>query len=186
MADIRRVVVDWTTGPGGRGVSIYYTAAADDVTTNLATFYNAIKGAFPSAVTWSIPSAGDKIDVDTGHLTGTWSGGTAAVVVGGGASAYAAGTGFYVRWLTGGLRNSRKFAGKSFMVPILASIYDSTGTIDNANLGTFQTAANALVTANKLLVYGRPIKPATTGGITNPVTAAVVPDKVTSLKTRRS
>jgi len=186
MADIRRVPVAWTTGPGGAGLSVFYSASADDATAALGTFFNAIKGLFPGAVTWSIPAAGDKLESSTGALTGTWSGGTAATVTGSGAGNYAAGTDLYVRWLTGGLRNSRKFQGRTFLVPVLTGGYDSSGTIDNSNLSTVQTAVNTLVATGLLILWGRPIAPSTSNGLINPITAGVVPDKVTSLKSRRS
>lgn len=186
MADLRRVPVAWTTGVGGAGVSIFYTATADDVTTELGTFFNAIKDLFPPVVTWSIPAAGDEIDDDSGALTGSWSGGTAATITATNNTNYVAGTGAYVRWLTGGLRNSRKFQGRLFLCPLVTSKFDSTGTIDNTALSTIQTAANTLVSAGKLQLFGRPIPPATTGGVSGQITAAVVPDKVTSLRTRRT
>lgn len=186
MADLRRVPVTWTTGAGGTGVSVFYTFSADDVTTELATYFNAVKTAFPTAVTWSIPAAGDEIESSTGALTGAWGGGTAASITGaGGASLYAAGTGFYNRWLTGTIVNGRKLVGRTFMCPVVYTMYATDGTIDTTSLGTMQTAASALAASNKLVIWHRP-----TGGLSNGVAAsvafAVVPDKVTSLRSRRS
>lgn len=186
MADLRRVVVGWTTGPGGAGVSVFYTNAADDATANLGTFFNAIKGLFPPAVVWSIPNAGDKIDSSTGSLTGAWTGGTSASITGAGSGAWAAGTGMYVRWTTGLIRGTRKFQGRTFLVPVAVGGYDSVGTLDAANQAAVQTAVNTLVAVNKLVLWGRPIPSTAGNGIASTIIAGTVPDKVTSLKTRRS
>jgi hypothetical protein len=186
MVAIRRVPVAWTTGPGGAGVSVFYSLAADDATASLAAFFNTIKGAFPAAVTWAVPSSGDTIESTTGALTGSWSGGSASTITGGGSTAYAAGTGAYVRWYTNTIRNGRKFVGRTFLVPLLGSMYDTTGTIENANLGTFQTAANTLVGVGFVGVWGRPTTPGGSNGLWGQFTSAVVPDKVTSLRSRRT
>lgn len=186
MATLRKVPVEWTTGPGGSGLSVFYTQDPADATAALGTFFNAIKGVFPSAVTWSIPSSGDTIDSDTGRLNGSWSGGTAAVITGSGAGNYAAGTGCYVRWYTNTVYNGRKFMGRTFLVPLLTGGYDSTGTIDNSNLSTLQTAVNTLVSSSALVIYKRPPKGTFAGGTYAEQTSGLIPDKVTSLKSRRS
>ena len=156
-----------------------------DVTTNLGTFFNAIKGAFPAGLQWSIPSSGDTIDVATGQLTGGWTGGTAAVVSAGPNTPYAAGVGAFVRWGTPLVVGGRRVKGRTFLCPLVSSLYDAAGTIENANLGTLQTAAGTLAAAGKLVVWHRPSTLAPTGGIASTVTSGTVPDKVTWLKTRR-
>lgn len=186
MSELRRVPVQWQTGAGGLGVSVFYSIAADDATASLGTFFNAIKASFPAAVSWSIPSSGDKIEHTTGALTGSWSGGTAATITATGSGTYAAGTGGYVRWYTNTIRAGRKFYGRTYLLPILSAAYDNDGTITSSNLTTWQTAANALVTAAKCVVWGRPSTPGGSDGLFAGFTGAVVPDKVTSLRTRRS
>jgi len=186
MSEIRRVPVAWTTGVGAAGVSVFYSNTTDDATAALGAFFNAIKGAFPSAVTWTIPSSGDKIEGTTGALTGSWSGGTGATYSGPAAVAYAAGTGAYVRWYTNTIRNGRKFVGRTFLAPVSTGLYDAAGTIDNSNLSTFQTAANTLAATGLIVIWGRPTTVGGSDGLWAGVTSAVVPDKVTSLKTRRS
>lgn len=185
MPSLRRVEVPWTGLTGLPGLSVFYTDAASDVTTNLATFFNAIKGAFPAGLQWSIPSSGDEIDVATGLLTGGWAGGTAAVVAAGPNTSYAAGVGAFVRWGTPLIVGGRRLKGRTFLAPLLSSLYDSSGTIDNANLGAMQSAASTLAAAGKLVTWHRPSAGAPTGGASATVTSAQVPDQVTWLKTRR-
>lgn len=167
-------------------MSVFYSNDTDDATASLGTFFNAIKSSFPTAVVWTIPSSGDKLEATTGVLTGSWSGGTAATVAGTAATSYVAGTGAYVRWYTNTIRDGRKFYGRTYLLPLINACFDSAGTIDNGTLATMQSAADALVTAAKCVVWGRPSEPGASDGLFAGFTGAVVPDKVTSLKTRRS
>jgi len=186
MATLRRVPVTWTTGPGGTGASIFFTEDPDDATAALGTFFNAIKGLFPTYVSWSIPSSGDTLNDLTGHLVGSWSGGTAASITGTGGGASAAGTGMFVRWYTNTIVNNRKFLGRTFLAPVAVGAYASDGTLDAANQAAVQTAANALVAGSATVIWHRPPVGTFTGGTSALVTSALVPDRVTSLKSRRS
>lgn len=186
MANLKRVRVSWNTGAGGAGLSTFYTLTGDDVTTDLATFFNAIKGGIPIPVSWQIPSSGDVIDSSTGALTGVWGGGTAATINATSATTYAAGTGMYVRWVTPLIRSGRKFQGRTFFCPISTLLYDVSGTIDNTNLATLQSASDTLVATSKLQLWGRPTTPGGSNGVAASITGAIAVDKVTSLRTRRS
>lgn len=186
MTTIRRVPVAWQTGAGGAGVSVFFSGETDDLTPNLNTFFGAIKALFPTAVSWSVPAAGDKISDINGALAGAWSGGTAATTTGTGGGTYAAGTGAYVRWLTGAVVADRKLLGRTFFCPLISGVYDNDGTITAPNLTILQNAANALQASNKLIIWHRPTNKAAANGDNRLVIGAVVPDRVTSLKSRRS
>jgi len=185
MVDLRRVPVEWTTGVGGSGVSIFYTLDPADATASLGTFFNAIKDLFPPVVSWSIPASGDTITDTTGRLSGSWSGGTAATITGTNNTLYAGGTGGFIRWYTNTVLDGRKFVGRTYMVPLVTSTYSTNGVINSTALGTLQTAATALVTATAHVIYHRPPTGTFSGGFFAEATSAVVPNKVTSLKTRR-
>jgi hypothetical protein len=158
----------------------------DDVTTNLATFFNSVSASFPGAVTWNIPSSGDTIDELTGSLVGAWSGGTAAAITAsGGGGAYVAGTGGYVIWQTADIFLGRRLKGRTFLCPVKDDQFDSSGTINNTSRTTWATAAGVLAAVGKLVIWHRPSPGGSNGG-TGVVTAATVPDKVTSLRTRRT
>lgn len=185
MAALRKVLVVWSGATGLPGVSVFYTAAADDATANLGTFLTAIKAMFPSPMSWTIPSAGDEIDDNTGQLTGGWSGGTAATVAASGTTVYAAGTGTFVRWGTNTILSGRRLKGRTFLAPLVNTQYDTDGTILTASVGTMNTALATLVATNKLRIFHRPPVGTFTGGTSDVVTSGVCADKVTSLKTRR-
>lgn len=185
MANLRRIKVTWTTGIGGTGLSVFYTADPDDATANLGTYFNAIKALFPNTVSWQIPSSGDLLDIGSGHLAGGWSGGTAATISAtGGVSTYAAGTGTYVIWKTGTVVHFRNLQGRTFLVPLMAAIYDSDGTLQPGHVTTLQNAANTLVAAGKIAIWHRPTN--FVGGVLVGANAAQQMDRVTSLRSRRS
>jgi hypothetical protein len=156
------------------------------MTVELATFFSAIKALFPSAVSWNVPSSGDVIDEVSGLITGAWLGGTAASVSGTGITSYAAGTGCYVRWQTAGIANGRRVKGRTFLVPLLGAQYQTDGTIIDASLTTINSAATALANSGKMRIWHRPTNRGTNNGAAFSVTAAIGPDRVTSLRSRRT
>ena len=185
MASLRKVIVTWNGSTGLPGVSVFYSAAADDATANLGTFFTAIKTLFPSSLSWSIPAAGDEISDASGQLVGGWSGGTSASITGSGGASYAAGTGSYVQWGTATILSGRRLKGRTFLCPLTTSTYDSDGTITAAANTTINGALTTLVATNKLRIFHRPPVGTSAGGMSDVVTSGVLSDKVTSLKTRR-
>jgi hypothetical protein len=185
MATLRKTQVVWATGAGGPGVSNFYSAFGDDVTVVLATFFNAIKGAFPPAVSWTIPVSGDELDDVTGGITGAWIGGTGATISGSATATYFAGTGGMVRWVTGSVHNRRKVYGRTFLCPLFNGAGDSDGSMGAGTLASLQGAATALAATNKLRVWHRPTTTTSNDGVSFAVIGGVVPDKTVSLRSRR-
>lgn len=183
---MRKVPVAWQTGIGGTGVSIFYGTFGSDLTVPLGTFFNAVKTNFPGAVTWDIPAAGDVIDETTGLITGAWTGGTAATIVATGAGAYVGGTGAFIRWQTAGIVAGRRVKGRTFMAPMITTNFDAQGTILAGAVTSLQSAATTLAGTGILTIWHRPSTPGGSDGSQHPVVAATVPDKVTSLRTRRT
>lgn len=185
MATIRRCYVDWNGLTALPGLSVFYAKTAVDPTGDLGTFFNAIKGYFPTALTWTVRNGGDELDDATGTLTGAWTGaGTTGITGTGGAVAYAAGVGAYVNWATGAVVAGRRVTGRTFLTHMIAGGYDSSGTILAGALTAFQNAANALVASNKMVVWHRP-SPGGSNGSQHPYLSAAVPDVVTSVRSRR-
>lgn len=90
-----------------------------------------------------------------------------------------------MRWITGAVIGGRKLRGRTFLVPFLADQFDTSGTINNTTVTTHQTAGNVLAATGKLQIWKRP-SPGGSNGTSALVTAAVMPDKVTSLRSRRT
>jgi len=182
---IRKVPVTWTTGPGGVGVSVFYSPFGTDATVEIGAFFNSIKAFFPAAVGWQVPNSGDVVDEVTGLITGAWTGGTVASIVGTGAGAYAAGTGCYVRWQTAGIVAGRRVKGRTFLCPMIGNSYQSDGTILDATLATINAAATTLVGFGKTTIWHRPSPTGAANGSAHAVIGSTGPDKVTSLRSRR-
>lgn len=185
MTTLRRLRVTWDGLGGLPGLSTFYYGVASPNVSDCVTFFNAIKAQFPTALSWTIPSSGDEIDDATGQLTGTWLGSGGGTVVGtGGNLAYAAGVGARVVWRTTSIVNGRRLNGSTFLAPILGSKFDTSGTIDNTTLGVLQTAASAFAASGVAKeIWHRPVNGA--GGTSAPINTADVPDRVTSLRSRR-
>ncbi len=187
MGVLLRVPVVWSGLSGLPGVSVlYWDGGVSSVMTDITAFFDDIKAEFPSGLTWSIPNAGDNIDDATGTLIGDWSttGGGVVTAIGG-SGAYAAGTGARVRWNTGSIVDGRRLRGSTFLVPLLGAAYDGSGTINNSSLAVFQAAATALASTGALKVWSRP-SPGGSDGTSATVISGVVPDRVSSLRSRRT
>lgn len=186
MATLDRVRVTWTGLTGLPGVSVFYGNGTGSLVSDLLAFFNALKGGSPAPLSWDVPTSGDQIDSSSGALTGTWSDPGGGTVVATGSGAYAAGTGFYVQWKTSGIVRSRRLQGRTFMAPINGGSYDSAGTIAAVTVSAAQTAANAVVAGGAMVIWSRPLPGAGSGGSASLVTGALVPDRVTSLRSRRT
>ena len=170
----------------GGGVSTFYL---EESTTgflpDIANFFDAIDLTVTGGITWSFPNSGDLIDVATGALSGTWTEAAEADVISTGSGVHAAGVGTRVTWRTSGIRNGRRVVGSTFIVPLHTGSYATDGTIDTSTLTLLRNSAASLVTdlAGAMQIYSRPMPGLV--GQASPVTAAVVPDKVSWLRSRR-
>lgn len=154
--------------------------------TTMHDFFNVLKAQLPTDVTISFQTDMALIDSTSGQQTGQVSVADPGQVTGTGSGAYASPTGALVRWTTDVFRNGRQVRGRTFLVPLIASSYDTTGSLTPAAVTLFQTAANGSLTSGDLprVVFSRP--PAGGGaGAATAVTGFVVPDLAVILRTRR-
>lgn len=178
--------MSWDGLGGLPGVSTFYYPSSAPSLSGLTAFFTAIKALVPSAMSWNIPNSGDTIDMATGELVGGWLGSGGGTVTGtGGSGTYAAGVGARIQWNTLGIVDGRRVRGATFIAPILGSNFDSQGTIASASLTTLQTAASALAASGVAWgIWSRPTP--SRAGTFHATNDAFVPDRVTSLRTRRS
>ena len=186
MVDIRRCEVVWTGLSGLPGVSVFYSDSASDPTGSLATFFNAVKSECPSPLSWQIPTGGDTLDVATGTLTGSWTGTGGTTIAATGPTAHASGTGAFVRWDTPLIVAGRRLRGRTFIAPLASTKYDNDGSLSAACQGILQAAAVALAATGKIGVWHRPTTASPASGAFATATNASCPDRVTSLRTRRT
>lgn len=186
MAIIQRVVCEWSGGAGLPGYSIFHGVGTSvDVVTDLVTFFTAIADRIPFGVSVKVPSSGDSIEAATGVLAGSWSGASGATVAGAGGATWAAGVGALVIWNTPNIRNGRRVRGRTFLAPLDDGGFDGSGTLTTAYISDIEAAATALAGGGNLVVWSRPTAPGASDGDSSEVTSARVPDRITSLRTRR-
>jgi hypothetical protein len=193
MTTMRRLRVTWAGIGGLPGLSTFYYGVASPNVSDCVAFFTAIKGLFPAGVTWDIPSSGDELDDVTGELTGVWAGtGGGTVTSSGAATSYAAGVGARVQWNTLVISSGSRVRGATFLAPLLGTGYDSSGTLEGTGLATMRTAATNFAASGVAKGIWRRPKPAPGGigpdrpGLYAAINSATVPDRVTSLRSRRT
>lgn len=186
MASLRKIPVEWVGASGLPGVSVFYSIpSATTALADLVAFFDAIKALFPSSLSWTVPDSGDTIEDTTGELTGSWTGAGGAVVdAAGGTGPYAAGTGAYVQWGTNAIVGGRRLKGRTFLCPLVTSVYENNGTIASTPLSTMLAAAQTLAGQASISIWHRPGS-VLAGGESASVVNATVRDQVTSLRSRR-
>jgi hypothetical protein len=168
-------------------------------------FMNAVAAFWPSGaniITAQISPIVQHNEIGTGDLTGESTMSTPPTQVNGlGASggAYAGGTGAVIHWTTGAVSAGRKVRGRTFLVPLLTSVYSSDGTIISSLQTSVTAAGNALIadTSTTFGIYSRfwdkkpgtpplDVPPHQVGGAFTSANGCVVPDRSAQLRTRRS
>lgn len=193
MADLWKVVANWSGGKIGTGFSnMYFTAGigtavqASDAARKFFSDAFSIGAMLPTGVTISFNSGVDSIDEATGELVTTTPVTKPADVVGSDSSRYAAVAGGCVTWLTGGVIDGNRVRGRTFLVPCGGGALQSDGTLDSTFVGFVNTAAAALISAApEFTIWHRPESVAAGGGSGHPVLAFRVADKTAYLTSRR-
>lgn len=198
VTTMNQVRVAWTGFVGGPGIStFYFDGSAVPPVAALRTFFAAMTGAVPGAVTMQVPAAGQGIDPENGTLEGSWSVGTApAPVNGGGAGAYNSAQGLEIVWNTDEIADGHAIKGRTFFVPTAAGIFDTNGLVSAAQVTSTQSAGGILLAGTpKMAIWHRPKRgPKPAGGGPAPiiragswakVTSCTVPRKAVVLTSRR-
>lgn len=193
MARIYRHRVTFTGGPGGDGVATFYSLDPAGMELPLKDFWMlALKDLVPSTITITIPASGEQIEATDGSLVGAWASGSVLALPGGSGGPFASPVGALVNWITPTFTDGSHIRGKTFLVPLAASVFDLTGNIAAGTLTVLQGLADVFVTstANNFVIWHRPIMAPgnpipTRNGSFAFVTSAVVPDKAVVLRSRR-
>lgn len=183
---INRVRVRWTGFTGAPGVSTFYCSTPATAVPALSAFYNTVKSTLPGVCSVQVASDGDVLDDSTGAITGSWSTAPQSAVAGTGGTNYSGPSGGCVDWLTSTVIKRRRVMGRTFLVPMATTMYDTDGTLTSTCLSTVSGAASTLlgaVGAGGLFVWHRP--KALALGQAVPITGLRVPDKGVVLRSRR-
>ena len=157
VGPLSRVNVEWSGIAGMPGLSTFYFSETTVSYPLFVNLWSVIKGYFPTGITWTIPTGGDKIDTLTGELVGSWGTAGANVIACTGTGNFSAPTGILVKWDTGTISDGHRTKGKTFLVPVLASKFTS-GIVDPAFLTTINTQLTNYLTsqAGAQQVWHRP------------------------------
>lgn len=167
---------------GNLDVATSNTAAA-----NFKTFLNAFGGStMPTGATITFDAVCQEFD-GQGKLSGEHSLTTIpTAVVGTGTGGYAGGSGMVVNWLTDAFVQGKRIRGRTFLVPLSNSVFQSDGTIADAFRTTATTAATTFATSTPQPAVwsvrnlgGSPVY--TIAGMTG----ATVPDRSALMRSRR-
>lgn len=186
---------------GGKGVSRFRFLRNDGASFTVADcnaagaavrgMYNAIS-LWPTALSISFEPAVEIFDTNSalvnGFITMTTVPGT---VTGSQASAYAAGVGARINWKTSTIVGRRLLRGATYMIPLASGAFSSSGAVSSAITSSLSSAGNAylaaMAAANLVpVVWHRPSKGFTTGGLAGNITAVQVPSTPSGLRSRRS
>lgn len=194
MTTLQRVRCVWQNWPGAPGYTNFYESASVVDHTGYRTFFNALVALLPNTITIQVPGSGDIIEDTTGSIVGSYSFAVPTVVTGTSSAAYSGGSGAVVDWLTSGLVAGRRPIGRSFIVPLTSTAFDTGGSLLTTTITTITNAATAMIAAmaGEFKVWSRP-KAAGPGGVPSAragsqhaVIAARIPDLAASMRSRRT
>lgn len=199
MSGMIKVVSVWSGWQGAPGFTNFYFSPdaiqdnlhVTNVQARVKAFWSAVSTCIPSGITITIAQDSQIIDSATGVINDTISA-TAAqtTTAGAGPANFAAVAGACIIWRTATFINSRQLKGKTFVVPMANSAYDTDGTILAGRLADLRAAANGLglpgafPIEERLVAWHRPV--GGTGGTCTTVSSTSVNDRVAYLKSRRA
>lgn len=186
----------WDGWTGAPGYSNWYAdgnldqTQTDAAAAAIRTFLQAIRTWIPTVVTINmIPTVQVYAEGD-GSLADQRNIATVPLPVTGiGAGAFPASTGACVTWRTTYSTGRRLLMGKTFLVPLATTAYQTDGSLDNTVLGNLVAAANTYVNRVSSGTPGHPVawrRPrGGTGGVSAMITSASMSDKAAVLRSRR-
>lgn len=185
--------VNWGSGGPNPGVTVVHgrisgaftsAQAAQALADRTRTFFDAMKGYVGGGVAWTFPAEVTEHNTATGDLEGVDAITAPAPVTSTGSGAYAAPSGMRFEWRTDAIVSGRRLRGRTFIVPLVTSQYETNGTISGTLITAAQTAANAFLSAG-VFTACQPSVWSRTHGVQSDITSANIPDEVAILRSRR-
>lgn len=184
---MNRLKVRWSgSAVVGDGLSVLYFRSAATTVAPVLSFFSSVANKFPAELSWTVPGEGDVIDEATGTIVSGWSlPGGGVQPASGTDTRYAAGVGARAVFGSASVVAGRRVRGSMFLVPLEGYCYDNSGSLDATNASQIQTALNTLQATDTLVIWSRPITGVRAGSF-HTITSMTIPDKVTTLRTRRT
>ncbi len=191
---VYRTKIRWSGFTGAPGYTILHfdasttptQAGAQDVYDATATFASNLVSNLPTQVRLTTEAAVEVVDQTTNQLENIYNVTAAATSSGLASGGYSAAAGACIIWETGEVRNGRRVRGRTFVVPMSASLYETDGTLASAAITDLQQAASSL--AGGGFSFGILARPTSTGaadGDFYTVSSGRVTDKTAILRSRR-
>lgn len=190
---ITRVTAEWRGFPGAPGYSTFHFhdspsgPVVDEARQRVHDFFNELRGTLPTSVEISVREEVEEYDESTGLLVGYERGTeTLPTVSGSNIADYAGPVGAVIHWNTNTVANGRRLRGRTFIVPMMRTAYESDGTIDDTQLERLNDGAAHLSGGgfeSTFCVWSRPQSGGS--GAVGPVVSHRVPDMAAVLRSRR-
>lgn len=203
MSEILRVRSEWTGfngapgytnlffrdfGTDGDGGSTATAANATAAVERVRNFFGSLSALFPDDVTITPDTNVDVLESTTGELVDSLTSTSGGEVKGTDTGGYQAAGGAVISWRTAGIRKGRRVRGRTFLVPLAGSLFNTTGNLIPSVAQTIQTSANALMNPTgtpDLGIWARPTAPGAADGAWFVVRQASVPARGSILRSRR-
>lgn len=191
---VYRVKCRWTGFTGAPGYTILHfdapteptEAGAEAVADAAHGFIQDCASNMPTAVKLTIETAVEVIDQTTNQLETIFTVPSGVQLAGTLAGGFSSATGACITWETGEVKNGRRVRGRTFLVPLGGSCYDTDGTLTSATLTDLQNAASGLSAGGFTFgVLSRPSGPGASDGSFHTVSSGRVNDKTAILTSRR-
>lgn len=149
-------------------------------------------GLKPADVAWSVNPTVELYDINSALVQGALTMTTIPAIVNGtDATNYAAGIGVRINWKTSTIAGRRLLKGATYLVPMASACFSASGAVGPGTVTSATGAAGAYLAAMGVanlvpVVWHRPHKGQTTGGIVGPIQAYKVNTMPCGLRSRRS
>lgn len=190
-----RYNVAWSIPNAGPAVSVFHFANTDDtsplaVVTALRAAFNAISAYIPNEVMVQFPAEYTVLDNLTGQAIDFRSIVPPAPVVGSSSGTWAAGSGARLVWATDSVGNGRRVRGTTYLVPLVATTFDTNGVVapaaQTAIAGAFSTFLAAASSGSITMgVFHRPTLSPPGGGYMARAVSVSVPGTPATLRGRK-
>lgn len=191
---VYRVKIRWTGFTGAPGYTILHFDAPTEPTQAGADAAHAAAHAFtidlasnlPAAVRLLVEQAVEVIDQTTNQLETIFTATSRAAFNGSGTGGFSSATGACIVWETGEVKSGRRVRGRTFVVPIASTMYDTDGTLTSGCLADLQQAAASLAGGGfNFGVLSRPSLAGAADGSFHTVSSGRINDKTAVLTSRR-
>lgn len=145
----------------------------------------------PSDVTWSCNPEVEIYDMASGLVQPPLVIGVVPTAIPGAmAGNYAGGNGARINWRTMTIKGRRFIRGATYVVPLAGTAFSGNGSLSSGFVTGMTGSANTMLThfaaaALDFVVWSRPLKGATVGGVAGIVITGTVPTRPATLRSRR-